>query len=476
MFENIIPIILSGGSGTRLWPLSRRTFPKQYLNLSEDSFTLLQKTQKRIDEIKNIKSPIIICNEEHRFVVAEQMKQIDVKPNSIILEPFGRNTAPAIALGAIKALEENNDPTLLVLSSDHDINNNQNFIEAVHHGLKYSKDNYLVTFGVIPSNAETGYGYIESEEVIKDKVTKGYKISNFIEKPCLEKAKEIWQNNRYFWNSGIFLFKAKIIIQEIKTNSPNVYKYCKEALNNNLIDLDFRRINETSFKSCPNISLDYAVLEKSNKGIVIPLNSEWKDLGSWKSVWESSNKDTNGNFIKGKVIIKDTENSYIRSESRLLVTVGIKDLIAIETNDAILVANKENSQEIKDIVNILKNRKIKEGIEHQKTHRPWGNFITIMEGENWKVKKIFVKAGEALSLQMHQKRSEHWIVIKGKGKVLIDNKISIVNQNESIYIPLGSKHRLINEGESPLIIIEIQSGTYLGEDDIIRFEDSYGRI
>ncbi len=476
MSSPIIPILLSGGSGSRLWPLSRKAFPKQYLSLGEDSLTLIQKTQKRIEKIEHIKPPIIICNEEHRFIVAEQMREIEVNPYSIILEPFGRNTAPAVTLGALKALEENENPTLLVLSSDHEIKNNDYFLKAVKSGLNYINDDLLVTFGVIPTSVETGFGYIEAEEILNVRGIKGSAISRFIEKPSFEKAKRFLKDKRYSWNSGIFLFKAKTIIKYVKEYSPNVYKYCLEALKDDLLDLDFQRINEVAFNYCPNISLDYAVMEKTSRGVVVPLISEWKDLGSWNSVWESSNKDKNGNFTKGKVIAKDTKNSYLLSEGRLLVTLGLSNLIAVETSDAILIANKDYSQHVKEIVSLLKEKDFKEGIEHKKTHRPWGEFITIIEGENWKVKKIFVKPKESLSLQMHSKRTEHWVIIKGKGKVIIDNKISIVNENESIYIPRGSKHRLINEEEKSLIVIEIQSGSYLGEDDIVRFEDNYGRI
>ena len=476
MSSPIIPILLSGGSGTRLWPLSRKSFPKQYLSLSESPLTLIQKTQKRIELIEHINPPIIICNEEHRFIVAEQMREIKVKPYSIILEPFGRNTAPAITLGALKALEENDNPTLLVLSSDHEIKNNDYFLKAIKSGLSYMKEDVLVTFGVIPTSVETGFGYIEAEDILDIKENKGSVISRFIEKPSFEKAKKFINDKKYSWNSGIFLFKAKTIIKYIKEYAPNVYKYCKEALKGNLFDLDFQRINELVFKNCPNISIDYAIMEKTSKGVVVPLISEWKDLGSWNSVWESSKKDNDGNFTKGKVIVKDTKNSYLLSESRLLVTLGLNNLIAIETSDAVLLANKDNSQKVKDIVSILKDKNLNEGIEHQKTHRPWGNFVTLIKGENWKVKKIFVKPNESLSLQKHLKRTEHWVIIKGKGKVIIDNKTSIVNVNESVYIPKGSKHRLINEEEESLILIEIQSGSYLGEDDIVRFEDNYGRI
>ena len=390
----IIPVILCGGSGTRLWPLSRQSFPKQFLSLtSNDKDSLLQKTIKRISNIKKISSPILICNEEHRFLVAEQMRGININNSSIILEPFGRNTAPAITISALKALENNDDPILLILSSDHEILNNEKFINTLNAGINYAEKEKLVTFGIVPTSPETGYGYIKAAKPLKDNL-QAIDIEEFLEKPDLERAKELIQDKRFTWNSGIFMFKAKTIIKEIEKFSPDIIKYSKESLTQSKKDLDFVRLEKMSFEKCPNISIDCAVMEKTTKGTVLPLNANWNDIGSWQSVWEVSNKDKNGNFTKGKTIIKNTKNCYLSSEARLLVGIGLEDLIVIETNDAILVSNKSESQKVKEIVKILKEKKIPEGIKHSKVYRPWGHYKSIIEEDRWQVKVIEVKSGE----------------------------------------------------------------------------------
>tara|TARA_Y100000589_G_scaffold331782_1_gene387007 strand:- start:3078 stop:4523 length:1446 start_codon:yes stop_codon:yes gene_type:complete len=473
----IIPIILCGGSGTRLWPLSRRSFPKQFLNLNNnENKTFLQETQERLASIKDIHNPILICNEEHRFIVAEQMREINITPWKILLEPFGRNTSAAISLGAIIALEKYEDANLLILSSDHKINNTQKFVERIYDGLKYANKGRLVTFGVIPDYPETGYGYIEAEKSLNTDHNYGENIIRFIEKPDKNLAKKLIKDKKYSWNSGIFLFKAKTIINEINKFEPQINKYCKESLKDNEKDLDFQRVNKSFFEKCPNTSIDIAVMEKTTLGTVLPLDVGWSDIGSWDSVWQQSSKDFDGNSLKGNVIIKNTKDCLINSESRLLVGIGLKELIIVETNDAILISHKSKSQEIKNIVQELQERGMNEGLEHKKIFRPWGHYESIIDDSNWKVKKITVKPYEQLSLQKHLYRSEHWVVVRGKALVQIDNKEMILKENESAYIPKESKHRLSNRFNIPLVLIEIQTGSYLGEDDIQRFEDDYGRL
>ena len=474
--KNLVPVILCGGFGTRLWPLSRKSFPKQFLSINKkENKSLLQKTQERINCLDYAKDPIIICNEEHRFIVAEQMREININPSSILLEPFGRSTAPAITLAALKAIEKEKDPYLIILSSDHEIKDNESFIKVIEEGIKYASKDNLVTFGIIPTSPETGYGYIKSIDEFNFNCIKGSKIETFLEKPNKEKANELIKDKRYTWNSGIFLFKAQVILNEIQKFHPEIIECCKESLKDNLIDLDFLRLNKNSFFNCPNISIDIAVMEKTKKGIVLPLEAGWSDIGSWNSVWQVSKKDNNGNTIEGSVVAKSTFNCYLRGENRLIAAIGLKDLIIIETKDAILISDQSKSQEVKDIVNELKRKNIPAGQEHKRIYRPWGFYESIVDDSGWQVKLINVKPGESLSLQKHRFRSEHWIVVSGTAKVEIDSTKTIVYPNQSSYIPLGSKHRLSNPGKTTLKIIEVQSGSYLGEDDIERFEDNYGR-
>ena len=467
---------MCGGSGTRLWPLSRESYPKQFISLgSNKSKSLLQNTQLRIMELDHIDDPILICNEEHRFIVAEQIREINIKNFSILLEPVGRNTAPAVTIAALKALEREPNPTLLILASDHEIENTKAFIDTLELGKEYADQDKIVSFGIIPTSPETGYGYIKALNPLSNNIPKGEKIEQFLEKPNLQKAKELIKNKRFSWNSGIFMVKAKVLLKEMEKFSPEILNKCKLSLKESKNDLDFQRLNKVAFKECPSESFDVAIMEKSNKGIVIPLNCGWSDIGSWKAVWENSKKDKNENFIKGKVITEKTNNCYLRSEKRLVVGIGLEDLVIVETNDAILISNKDQTQLVKNIVQKLKDNKISEGQQHSKVNRPWGHYLSIIGDSRWQVKLINVKPGETLSLQMHHHRSEHWIVVKGTAKVEIDQELSILSENESIYIPLGSKHRLSNPGKIKLILIEVQSGSYVGEDDIIRFEDNYGR-
>ena len=478
--HKVIPIILAGGTGSRLWPLSRKSFPKQFLSLLErDKNTLLQTTYKRIENLESLSKPIIICNEEHRFIVGDQMRQINIEPLSIILEPFGRNTAPAIAIAALKALEyfndEDIDPILLILSSDHHIEDINKFEISIKQSIEESKKGNLIIFGVIPYYPATGYGYIESESSQICENFTARKVESFVEKPDLETATSLFKNKNFLWNSGIFVFRAKDILKELENFEPEIIRNCKGSLKNSSKDLDFLRIDPQYFEKCPNVSIDISVFEKTKKAFVLPLDCGWDDIGSWESLWKLSNKDKKGNSIKGRVIADKTKNSLINSDERLIVTLGIKNIIIIDTRDALLVANKENAQDVKKIVDRLNNEGFNEGKEHKIMHRPWGNYLSIQQGENWQIKKINVYPGSELSLQMHYHRSEHWIVVQGTAKVQIHKEIKFLTENESTYIPLGSKHRLSNPGKIPLVLIEVQSGDYLGEDDIVRFEDIYGR-
>ena len=473
---NLTPVILAGGSGTRLWPLSRSSYPKQYLRINEDNdFSLLQSTNLRIRGIKNVKAPIIICNEEQRFIVAEQMREIEIIPQRIILEPKGRNTAPAITLAALEALKDQQDALLLILSSDHKINDEKLFRKVIEDGISYAEKGRLVTFGIPPTRPDTGFGYIQTIDEVRGNI-KSSKIKNFVEKPELKIAKKMIQDKHFLWNSGIFLFKASVILEELEKFEPKMVEFCRKSLDKGLKDLEFQRIDEASFSKCSDLPIDIAVMEKTTLGTVLTLNAGWNDIGSWKAIWDNSKKDLAGNTLKGKVIVKETCNSFIRSENRLIVGLGIKDLIIIDTDDAILISHKDTTNEVKKIVEELNKRNFSEGKLNKKTYRPWGSFISIEKGKSWQVKKLEIKPKASLSLQMHHHRAEHWVVVNGTAKIEIDDKISILGKNESIYVPLGSKHRLSNPGNFPLILIEVQSGNYLGEDDIIRFEDNYGRF
>ena len=474
--NSVIPVILCGGSGTRLWPLSRESFPKQYLSLSVSNHkSLLQTTIDRLNGLRNLLNPILICNEEHRFIVAEQMREIEINPLSILLEPFGRNTAPAITLSALKALEKDNDPILLVLSSDHEIKDKEKFLKVINKGLKYAENGELVTFGVIPTSPHTGYGYIKAESPFLDGEIIGKKIKRFTEKPDYKTALNFLEDKSFTWNSGIFMFKASTILEEINSFSPQTFESCQETIKKSKLDLEFQRLDAVAFNRCPSISIDIAVMEKTKKGIVLPLDVNWNDIGSWKSVWETSKRDKENNYKQGKIILENTRNCYLRSEKRLVVGIGLEDLIVVETNDAILISDKNQTQKVKDIVKILKDKEIPEGQSHSKIFRPWGHYESVVEESRWQLKLIHVKPGEKLSLQMHHHRSEHWVVVKGTAKVEIDATSSVLSENQSTYIPVGAKHRLSNPGKIPLLIIEIQNGAYLGEDDIVRFEDNYGR-
>ena len=475
--RKIYPVILCGGSGTRLWPLSRKSYPKQFLKLNSSSQkSLLQQTQERLEVLKELVPPILICNEEHRFIVAEQMREINIKPNSIILEPFGRNTSASISLAAFSALETDKNAILLVLASDHIMDCNENFNKALFNALDLAEKGRLVTFGVMPSSPNTGFGYIESQNPLNYETFEGCDINKFIEKPNLNRAKKFLSDKRYAWNSGMFVFKASTIISEIKKFQPEVFSTCLKAIKSYKKDLDFKRIDEKVFSGCPSLSIDVAVMEKTKIGSVVPLNTKWTDIGNWNSYWEFEKKNNDGNVIEGKVFLNKVFDSYFNSSTnRLIVGMGVKDLIVVDTDDATLICDKSLSQDVKDLVKEIKGKGMKEADNHKRGFRPWGNYFSIGSDKGWQVKLIEVKPGESLSLQMHKYRSEHWVVVKGIAQVRIEDQKIILKENQSTFIPLGFKHQLSNPGKENLSIIEVQCGSYLGEDDIIRYEDIYGR-
>ena len=474
--SKVLPIILCGGSGTRLWPLSRRSFPKQYLSINnKKNSSFLQITIKRIKKLKNSEHPIVICNEEHRFITAEQLRQIKVNPSSILLEPISRNTAPAIAVSALKSISEGNDPILLIMPSDHLITNEVNFIKSIEKAKCSALDGKIVTFGIKPNNAATGFGYIKAKHPFQENMLKPYQIEEFVEKPNKILAEKFFKDDKYSWNSGIFMAKASILIQEFNIFSPEIVRLCKESLQKKIKDLDFERLGVNAFQECPNISVDKAIMEKTSLGVVFPLEVDWSDIGNWNSFWEKSSKDKNGNVLIGDAMGLSSKNCLISSNSRLTVGLDIDDLIIVETNDAVLVTKKSNSENVKSLVNSLKKINRIESEENQKVYRPWGNYLSVDNGSFWKIKKIEVNPGASLSLQLHKKRAEHWIVVEGSAKIQINETQLNLVANQSCFVPIGAKHRLSNSGKDRLIIIEVQSGTYLGEDDIIRFQDKYGR-
>ena len=465
----MIPVILSGGSGSRLWPLSRGMYPKQLLNLIDPSLSMLQQTVKRLEGVEGVQSPIVICNQEHRFMVGEQLQAIGTQEPTILLEPEGRNTAAAIALAAFRA---NADDVMVVMPADHVIGNLDGFIEAVDKAKNLAMEGGLVTFGVVPTKPETGYGYIKSGEP----EAYGFAVDEFVEKPDITKATEYINSNEYFWNGGIFVFTAGVYLEELNNHAPEIYASCQQAIKKSVKDLDFVRVDEESFLACPSISIDYAIMEHTEKAKLVPLDVDWSDVGSWSALWEVSNKDQNLNAIHGDVLMHDTHNSHIYSESKLVATVGVDNLIIVDTDDAVLVADRDRSQEVKKVVKQLSQQERSQVNHHRKVYRPWGWYDSIDLGERFQVKRIQVKPGARLSIQMHHHRAEHWVVVKGVAEVLKGEETIILNENESVYIAIGEKHALKNISDSePLEIIEVQSGDYLGEDDIVRFEDNYGR-
>ena len=459
-------VIMAGGSGTRLWPLSRAGHPKQFLVL-DGKETMLQATMKRLDGL-NIESSVTICNEDHRFFVAEQLREIN-RLGSIILEPVGRNTAPAIALAALMA---NEDPLLLVLSADHIIKDQAAFTRAVTEAIPLAEEGKLVTFGIVPDEAHMGYGYIKKGHANGA----GFVVDEFVEKPAIEVAQGYLNSGHYLWNSGMFLFRASRYLEELQKFRPDIYDICKSSVEGTEGDLDFIRINEDKFLKCPTESIDYAVMEKTTDAIVVPMDAGWSDIGSWSSLWDISEKDKSGNVSHGDVILHKTRNSFISTDGKLVATVGVNNLVIVSIKDAVMVAHKERVQDKKFIVQQLKDDERTEWELNREVYRPWGKYDAIDTGDRYQVKRITVKAGAKLSVQMHHHRSEHWVVVTGTAKVTNGDKTFLLSENESTYIPAGVIHSLENPGKLPLELIEVQSGSYLGEDDIVRYDDRYGRV
>ena len=461
-------VIMAGGSGTRLWPLSRAAHPKQFLALHGED-TMLQATFKRLDGL-DIQSSVTICNEEHRFFVAEQLREID-RLGSIILEPVGRNTAPAIALAAFSS-QEGEDPLLLVLAADHVIQDEASFTKTIIDAIPLAEAGKLVTFGIVAHEPNTGYGYIKKGATQNP----GFTVDAFIEKPSIEVATNYLESGDYLWNSGMFLFKASRYLEELKSHRPDIYEACQLSMKDISKDNDFLRVNEAVFSACPSDSIDYAVMEKTDDAIVVPMDAGWSDIGSWSSLWDISKKDGKGNATYGDVMLHESHNSYIRTDGTLVAAIGVDDLVVVSTKDVLVVAHKDSVQDVKAVAQQLKAESRSEWEHHREVYRPWGKYDSIDSGERYQAKRITVKPGAKLSVQMHHHRAEHWVVVSGTAKVMNGEKTFMLAENESTFIPVGVIHALENPGKVPLEIIEIQSGSYLGEDDIVRFEDIYGRV
>lgn len=468
--ETIQPIILSGGSGTRLWPLSRKSYPKQFLELIGDRSLFQQSCERLADPV--FTAPVILCNNDHRFIVAEQMQQIGVKPNAIILEPVGRNTAPAALIAALTVASEDKNKLLLLLPSDHVIPDKKSFVATIGKGCEAARQGKFITFGVQPDHPNTSYGYIGTRDTDGDVLD----VTGFFEKPTEEKAQAYIKSGSYYWNAGIFLFSAADMIEAFAEHKPDMLLQCREALEKAKFDLDFLRLDTAAYKQCENISLDYAIMEKADNIGCVPLATKWSDLGSWTAIAEQLEKDEDCNAAQGDVLFHNSRNCFGHSQDGACVTVnGLDDVIVVATKDAILVTSKSTSQAVKQIVEKLKSRNCKTVEYHTRVYRPWGWYEALERGERFQVKCLMVKPGEKLSLQSHHHRAEHWVVVSGTAKVEVDEKIYLLTENESAYIPIGATHRLENPGQIPTLLIEVQSGSYLDEDDIVRYEDIYGR-
>ncbi|HYW03732.1 MAG TPA: mannose-1-phosphate guanylyltransferase/mannose-6-phosphate isomerase [Gammaproteobacteria bacterium] len=466
----MIPVILSGGSGTRLWPLSREQYPKQFLPLTADG-SMLQETLARLDGIEGVGAPLLVCNEGHRFLVAEQLRERGIEAGGILLEPVGRNTAPALAVAALAALEQDPEAILVALPSDHVIGDLEAFHAALRQGLAAAGKGAMVTFGVVPDRPETGYGYIRAAAA-EGEVRP---VAAFEEKPDRGTAERYVASGDCFWNSGMFMFRASTYVDELDRHAPRILGAAREALAKATRDLDFIRLDREAFEDSPSDSIDYAVMEHTDRAVVVPLDAGWSDVGSWSALQEVSERDPSGNVVLGDVLLRDVSDSYVRAEHRLVAAVGIRDHVVVETADAVLVAGRDHVQEVKAIVEMLRAQGREESAFHRRVHRPWGWYEGIAAAERFQVKRIFVRPGGALSLQMHHHRAEHWVVVRGSARVTRGDDVFLLAEEESTYIPLGTKHRLENPGKIPLELIEVQTGAYLGEDDIVRYDDNYGR-
>lgn len=471
MADNIFPVILSGGTGTRLWPLSRAALPKQLLALHGER-TMIQETVLR-SRLPGAAAPLLLCSDAHRFLVAEQMQEIGVEPRAIVLEPMGRNTAPAAAVAALMTAEQDAQGIVVLLPSDHVIRDTAAFARAVDVAAKAARAGHIVTFGMDPAAPETGYGYVQRGAALD--VAGAFKVQRFVEKPDVATAQRYLADGGYSWNSGMFVFRADVMIAELEALAPAILAAARAALAKAKRDLDFVRLDGEEFAKAPNISVDYAVMEKTAHAAIVPCDIGWSDVGAWSALWEIQGQDEQSNVLLGDVIAHDSSGSYVHSHKRLTALVGVRDLVVIATDDAILVADKSRAQDVKHVVDRLKTDNRNEHTEHKRVFRPWGSYETIDLGVRHQVKHIMVKPGGRLSLQMHHHRAEHWVVVEGEAQVTVGDKVSILKENESTFIPLGEKHRLENVGDRPLRLIEVQSGGYLGEDDIVRFDDVYGR-
>lgn len=474
----LIPVILSGGGGSRLWPLSREQYPKQLLPLLGEQ-TMIQQTVSRVAKIDGIAPAMIICNDDHRFMVAEQLRALGQPPGTIILEPCGRNTAPAVAIACLHARRDAEDPVVLILPADHLIHDVPAFQQAVSAAVIEAEAGKLVTFGIVPTSPETGYGYIRGDASSQRQVsTADYSVLpvvEFVEKPDQQTAQQYVDNGNYFWNSGMFMFRAGRYLDELQKHRPDMYDACVVAYKGITTDLDFTRLSQELFSLCPSESIDYAVMEKTDSAVVMPLSVGWNDIGSWSALWDVGTTDDNGNVIAGDVVPVDSRNNYLHATTRLLAVAGVENLVVVETADAVLVTTRDQAQQVKGVVDQLKQQKRQEPLLHRRVNRPWGAYEGVDQGERFQVKRITVNPGASLSLQMHHHRAEHWVVVRGTARVICGEKIMFLSANQSTYIPLGETHRLENPGLIPLEMIEVQSGEYLGEDDIVRFDDVYGR-
>ena len=469
----IYPVILSGGSGTRLWPLSRAALPKQLLPLAS-KHSLLQDTVSRLVDMPEIANPLMVCNVEHRFMIAEQMRQIGATPRAIVLEPVGRNTAPAIAVAALMLSRDDPEALMLVLPADHLIGDVDAFHAAIRIAAEAAKNGHLATFGIVAAIPETGYGYIQKGAPLAD--PKGaFQVAAFVEKPDLPTAQQYVDSGDYFWNSGMFLFRATDFLNELQSLRPDILEASRAALDAATLDLDFVRLDPAAFEACPSESVDYAVMEHTRCAAMVPADMAWNDIGAWSALWNVAVKDEQGNATRGDVMLEDARNNFVRAETRMVALLGVSDLVVVETADVVLVARKDQVQDVKKFVERLKAEKRCEHLVHKQVYRPWGWYEGIDEGERFQVKRIMVKPGEKLSLQMHHHRAEHWVVVSGTASVTCGDLVTLLSENQSTYIPLGTTHRLENPGKVDLHIIEVQSGTYLGEDDIVRLEDIYKR-